>query len=464
MTHVGDGAESSRQVRLRWQAVTASPAKNSLRAAAQTLLRRTMPPIPRLPLPNKPLVATADALTPRDADLLTPRFLALLESELPTTTAAAPPHTTTETLAATHREELRSMWQQALYRQAVLEAENDELRRALHAAQQQAPPPPAGATSTSTSTTTSSAAAAATPTAADETSATAEERWNRDAAGVQNVLGALPPHRPGGAGGAPGGALCPEWMASHGLSWAEISACVHWLDARLIEAAAASFPRLRRLMSTPLLCRETAYECAGDLLRKRDALLLLRDEGHGAVASVAAAAAAVGAELRAEEVSAAALRHDVRRLERNVAQLLANADFLAREADKARDAARRHVEEARGCVLAMRPPPDEKDDDWRRAEAAADAAAARLARSLDELERICVTASTPRVHGGPAAGRGAPPARSPLDWLSRGASEAGSRLRRVFGDEGADDDEEEPPPGAGRSNSAPRHRRGPLVQ
>ena len=120
-------------------------------------------------------------------------------------------------------------------------------------------------------------------------------------------------------------------------------------------------------MSTPLLCRETAYECAGDLLRKRDALLLLRDEGHGAVASVAAAAAALGAELRAEEVSAAALRHDVRRLERNVAQLLANADFLAREADKARDAARRHVEEARGCVLAMRPAPDEKDDDWRRA-------------------------------------------------------------------------------------------------
>ena len=441
-----------------------------------------MPPIPRLPLPNKPLVATADALTtPRDADLLTPRFLALLESELPTT-AAAPPHTTTETLAATHREELRSMWQQALYRQAVLEAENDELRRALHAAQQQAPPPPepppppaAAATSASTSTTSAAAAAAATPTAADETSATAEERWNRDAAGVQNVLGALPPHRPGGAGGAPGGALCPEWMASHGLSWAEISACVHWLDARLIEAAAASFPRLRRLMSTPLLCRETAYECAGDLLRKRDALLLLRDEGHGAVASVAAAAAAVGAELRAEEVSAAALRHDVRRLERNVAQLLANADFLAREADKARDAARRHVEEARGCVLAMRPAPDEKGDDWRRAEAAADAAAARLARSLDELERICVTASTPRVHGGHAPGRGAPPARSPLDWLSRGASEAGSRLRRVFGDEGGADDDDEPPPGAGRasrrggrgarrSNSAPRHRRGPLVQ
>ena len=65
-----------------------------------------MPPIPRLPLPNstQPLVATADALTtPRDADLLTPRFLALLESELPTT-AAAPPHTTTETLAATHRQ------------------------------------------------------------------------------------------------------------------------------------------------------------------------------------------------------------------------------------------------------------------------------------------------------------------------------------------------------------------------
>ena len=30
-------------------------------------------------------------------------------------------------------------------------------------------------------------------------------------------------------------------------------------------------------MSTPLLCRETAYECAGDLLRKRDALLLLRE-------------------------------------------------------------------------------------------------------------------------------------------------------------------------------------------
>ena len=325
------------------------------------------------------------------------------------------------------------------------------------------------------STTSAAAAAAATPTTADETSTTAEERWNRDAAGVQNVLGALPPHRPGGAGGAPGGALCPEWMASHGLSWAEISACVHWLDARLIEAAAAAFPRLRRLMSTPLLCRETAYECAGDLLRKRDALLLLRDEGHGAVASVAAAAAAVGAELRDEEVSAAALRHDVRRLERNVAQLLANADFLAREADKARDAARRHVEEARGCVLAMRPPPDEKDDDWRRAEAAADAAAARLARSLDELERICVTASTPRVHGGHVPGRGAPPARSPLDWLSRGASEAGSRLRRVFADEGGADDDEEPPPGAGRasrrggrgarrSNSAPRHRRGPLVQ
>ena len=96
-----------------------------------------MPPIPRLPLPNstQPLVATADALTtPRDADLLTPRFLALLESELPTT-AAAPPHTTTDTLAATHREELRSMWQQALYRQAVLEAENDELRAKLGDAQ-----------------------------------------------------------------------------------------------------------------------------------------------------------------------------------------------------------------------------------------------------------------------------------------------------------------------------------------
>ena len=155
-----------------------------------------------------------------------------------------------------------------------------------------------------------------------------------------------------------------------------------------------------------------------------------------------------------------------------MAQLLANADFLAREADKARDAARRHVEEARGCVLAMRPPPDEKDDDWRRAEAAADAAAARLARSLDEVERICVTASTPRVHGGPAAGPfGAPPARSPLDWLSRGASPPGRGCGGAAGDEGGADDDDEPPPGAGRasrrggrgarrSNSAPRHRRG----
>ena len=112
--------------------------------------------------------------------------------------------------------------------------------------------------------------------------------------------------------------------------------------------------------------------------------------------------------------------------------------------------------------------------EYRLGAGAADLSEGSRAR-LDELERICVTASTPRVHGGPAAGRGAPPARSPLDWLSRGASEAGSRLRRVFADEGGADDDEEPPPGAGRasrrggrgarrSNSAPRHRRGPLVQ
>ena len=61
-----------------------------------------MTSIPKLPLPSRDTTTAAPLAS--DADLLTPRFLALLESELPTSTQ--PPHKLGERdLAATHREE-----------------------------------------------------------------------------------------------------------------------------------------------------------------------------------------------------------------------------------------------------------------------------------------------------------------------------------------------------------------------
>ena len=65
--------------------------------------RRVVTSIPKLPLPSRDTTTAAPLAS--DADLLTPRFLALLESELPTSTQ--PPHKLSERdLAATHREEL----------------------------------------------------------------------------------------------------------------------------------------------------------------------------------------------------------------------------------------------------------------------------------------------------------------------------------------------------------------------
>ena len=70
-------------------------------------------------------------------------------------------------------------------------------------------------------------------------------------------------------------------------------------------AVAAQFPLLSRLMSTPLLCRDTVAECARDLLQKRDSLLLLREGSHGAVASAQTVAAVLGTELKNAEHSCA---------------------------------------------------------------------------------------------------------------------------------------------------------------
>ena len=244
-------------------------------------LPKTVPtaPSPALPLAGGGASVEADGTS--DADALTPRFLDLLDEAFDENggTASKDP-----------QEELRSVWQQALYRQSVLEAElerlrdeNAELRREGGT---RAPPLESRAD--------------------DDTPLGA---WDRHAGSAQNVLGALPVYRPGAL--SPEGPLRVDWMRSCGLGWNDVTSCLGWLDARLRHAIVAAFPLLSRLMSTPLLCRETARERAHDLLQKRDSLLLLRDGQHNAIATLPAIGRMLGAELAEEEIRAHGLAHSV---------------------------------------------------------------------------------------------------------------------------------------------------------
>lgn len=80
-------------------------------------------------------LSEADARTPSEADALTPRFMELLEEEINDADLAAKTSGSLS-LREAHQQELRSIWQQGLYRQSILEAENERLRVALEAANQ----------------------------------------------------------------------------------------------------------------------------------------------------------------------------------------------------------------------------------------------------------------------------------------------------------------------------------------
>ena len=213
-----------------------------------------------------------------------------------------------------------------VYRQSLLEAEKGALRASLDRAvseleeerrRRRANIPPAAQPSVS-------------------------DGWDAHAAAVQNVLGAVPLDRPGGAppalpdasSSSSSSSVLGEWASvAKALTFTDIVGALAWIDARLRACVVASFPCLERLLSTPLLCRERDEERASDLLAKRDSLLLMRDGALGtSLATVPTLATTLGSELRKEEHSSAV-------------QLASLSSELASE-----EAQRRHLE---ACVEAQ---------------------------------------------------------------------------------------------------------------
>ena len=258
------------------------------------------PPSAVLPLGERAEPSIAE---PPGSDPLTPRFLALLEEDNAGARGEVAAASERPAMRTEHVEELRAMWQQALYRQGLLGKENERLRLLLAAQDGDGQDEPPGT------------GAPATPPCA---------QWDAHAAAVQDVLGGLPLYRTG---------LPAETSpAACGLRFTDVTGSLAWIDRQLCScgarsprasppspqpaavlrspssttgsatlAVAANFPLLARLMSTPLLCRDSADERARDLLQKRDSLLLLREGPQGASASAQAVAAALGAELEREE-------------------------------------------------------------------------------------------------------------------------------------------------------------------
>ena len=252
------------------------------------------PFVPPIHLPTaRPSVPHAAALPLSGyTDALTPRFLELLDSEMDSEPASAAMSGNEQREG--HLEDLRNVWQQALYRQSVLEADNERLKQV--ASERDAAAAVLEADNQrlrkELELAIERAAAAEASTAAlpiQPVPAIPQEQWGVHAAAVQNVLGALPVYRPGAGGPSTSGGSS-DWANSCGLSLNDVSAALYWIDSRLCHLMSLHFPKLSRLMSTPLLCRDSDLERAQDLLQKRDSLLLLRDGQHSTILTLKAPA------------------------------------------------------------------------------------------------------------------------------------------------------------------------------
>ena len=441
-------------------------------------------------------------------DALTPRFLALLEADdlaSPRGNAAASAADLEAETRARHLEELRSMWQQALYRQSVLESEKERLvceverlrlaaspahidpyaERASEASSPSSPAETFTSVASSTSDVRRAGAIGAELRGALEAdlarsrssgeAATLERLaglrregesvegaaavdvakppiigWDGQSAMVQDVLGAIPAERQGAASGGVGGV---DWAHSCGLHLAQVYAALSWIDKHLRACVCAGFPLLDRLTSTPLLCRDTAAERAHDLLEKRDTMMLLRDGQHGALAALPAVARALGSDLAAEEVRVDLALAEMRQLEEQKEQLRSSAELQSSAAVELATA----LDECRG-ESCQRMDAHRRDVSIllaevramalpERADATVAAAEQKLSAPLDELARRATAATSAAAAAGARPTR-PPRASSPMAWLQDRVRDA----RDLMG--GAQ-------PGSGglraRRSSSPRH-------
>ena len=172
---------------------------------------------------------------------------------------------------------------------------------------------------------------AATVAAAQPSCSATEPRveWDDSIAGVKEVLG---------------NSACGHLSASH------VTDALRWIDNHLATCAATSFPQLDRLVVAPGLHTD-GRAAAVELLRKRDALLLLRDGAH-ARAEVPAIASALSSEIAREESRVARLeaqghhlRSSAEAQARTTQEILSQLELTRSAAKGTQQAARRIVDD-----------------------------------------------------------------------------------------------------------------------